>query len=703
MSKQIHNVAKESGAIPLRYRLSFRLPAQVSALTLVILTLLSVIIFLSVAAMLRADMERTVDYAARHNASLAADYLNAMQTRAEAVAASMSQLERGGLGRADKEALILGIMETMMEDARIFSTYTAWEPNGMLEQSPKGQSYYYYRDGSSIRLDKLNDYDVYREGDYYFAARDSGKPYISEPYPYTLTTGQEVWLITISNPIKSASGTFLGVSNCDILLDTLGGLDYDRGGYENSYQYILSSEGTYLANSLDSSLLGTSLLDNFQGAQQSEAEGILSALKSGSERRVNSHHPKTGQASYITQVPLRVNGVDTPLASTFVVEEREMFSEVYVLMGIIAGVSALGLLALVLTMSTLLRRAFRPMDDIMTMARNMRDGNLSAALTVRSRDEFGRLAATFGETCAVLQRYIEEISSCLTTIARKDLRVVIHQDYVGDFAPIKDALHQITDSLNETLSLIDSAAEQVNLGSEQVSSGAQALAAGSTEQAAAVEELNASVAEVADRAVSNLESIRRAADAVRQMSAEAQDGNQSMGRLGAAMEDISRASAQISDITKVIEDIAFQTNILALNAAIEAARGGSAGKGFAVVADEVRNLAAKSTEAAQQTAGLISGAAASVARGAQLSAHTADVLSRTEARARSVMEGITSVETASSEQTHSIEQIREGLSQVSAVVQTNAATAEENSATSEEMSAQATTLRAEIHQFRLKA
>jgi methyl-accepting chemotaxis protein len=188
---------------------------------------------------------------------------------------------------------------------------------------------------------------------------------------------------------------------------------------------------------------------------------------------------------------------------------------------------------------------------------------------------------------------------------------------------------------------------------------------------------------------------------VQQASTGAKAGNEHMKQLTEAMANIGSASSQITVITKVIEDIAFQTNILALNAAIEAARAGNAGKGFAVVADEVRNLAAKSAEAAKQTAELIHKSSDTVAEGTQIAQKTAAILHDVEEKARKANESIVKIEQASVEQAAAIEQIQQGLNQVSDVVQTNAATAEENSATSEEMSAQAATLREEVGKFKL--
>ena len=174
-----------------------------------------------------------------------------------------------------------------------------------------------------------------------------------------------------------------------------------------------------------------------------------------------------------------------------------------------------------------------------------------------------------------------------------------------------------------------------------------------------------------------------------------------MQHLNTAMKEIGESSQKISKITKLVEDIAFQTNILALNAAVEAARAGDAGKGFAVVADEVRNLAAKSAEAAKQTADLIQISTATVSEGERLASETLKLLETVFEKAKVVSRSIEDIEHASTEQASAIEQINLGLSQVSSVVQTNAATAEESSAASEELAAQAQTLQQEVGKFKL--
>lgn len=344
-----------------------------------------------------------------------------------------------------------------------------------------------------------------------------------------------------------------------------------------------------------------------------------------------------------------------------------------------------------------------PVKEIVKVYDEMSKGHMkNVDIHYQSKDELGKMADSIRKTNAFIVSYLQDISDKLKMMARGDMRIEIDMDYIGDFAVIKKSMEDTVLSLNRTLQIINSAAEQVSIGASQVSSGAQALASGATEQAASVEELSVTVTNVAEQAVANSENVRIASQFVEETGKGVETGNDYMVQLTEAMMEIDTASNQIANITKVIEDIAFQTNILALNAAIEAARAGSAGKGFAVVADEVRNLAAKSAEAAKQTADLIQTSVDTVSKGSQLTTQTAQILLEIREKTKLVVDKIIKVEDASSAQAAAIEQIKQGLNQVSSVVQTNAATAEENSATSEEMSSQATTLHQEVGKFKLK-
>jgi methyl-accepting chemotaxis protein len=367
------------------------------------------------------------------------------------------------------------------------------------------------------------------------------------------------------------------------------------------------------------------------------------------------------------------------------------------------GLFALSLVLGIVLCLYIIRSITRPLKEIQVATGKLADGDLNASIAYESKDELGNVARSVQTVIETLQLYIYDISEKLSEISSGNLDLAVTTDYKNDFLPIKQSLENIIASQSVMFKKIARSADMVNAAADQISSGAQALSSGATEQAATVEELNASIISVAEQAEQNKDNVQKSVTYVEQSAKNIMDSNESMQRLNASMQEIGAASQEISKITKLVEDIAFQTNILALNAAVEAARAGSAGKGFAVVADEVRSLAAKSAEAAKKTAELIETSVVKVAQGEQFAVDTLKRLHAASERTALAVQSIREIEAATTEQAASIEQINVGLSQVSSVVQTNAATAEENSAASEELLAQAQTLKSELSRFKFSS
>jgi methyl-accepting chemotaxis protein len=175
-----------------------------------------------------------------------------------------------------------------------------------------------------------------------------------------------------------------------------------------------------------------------------------------------------------------------------------------------------------------------------------------------------------------------------------------------------------------------------------------------------------------------------------------------MKEMKRAVDEINSASTSIYKIIKVIDEIAFQTNILALNAAVEAARAGQHGKGFAVVAEEVRNLAARSAKAAKETTDMIEGSIKKAETGTVIANETSEALNKIVENTVKVADFISQIAVASNEQAEGIGQINAAVMQVSTVVQTNSATSEESASASEELASQAEMLKDQVSQFNLK-
>lgn len=234
--------------------------------------------------------------------------------------------------------------------------------------------------------------------------------------------------------------------------------------------------------------------------------------------------------------------------------------------------------------------------------------------------------------------------------------------------------------------------DQISSASTQVAGSSASLAQGASEQAASLEQTSASVEEISSMTHKNAENSQSAADVMTAVDKHVKDGNRTIEQMVLSMHEITTSSDKISKIIKVIDEIAFQTNILALNAAVEAARAGEAGMGFAVVADEVRNLAQRSATAAKETSSLIEDSIAkSNEGGARLEQLAAVIQSITE-RAGEVKTLVDEVSVGSREQSRGVSEISKAVAQMSQITQTTAASAEESASASEELSAQAETL-----------
>ncbi|MDQ0192455.1 methyl-accepting chemotaxis protein [Paenibacillus wynnii] len=302
----------------------------------------------------------------------------------------------------------------------------------------------------------------------------------------------------------------------------------------------------------------------------------------------------------------------------------------------------------------------------------------------------------------IISKPINRLVLVSEEMANGNLDVTIDTSSEDEVGILSKSFMRMSNNMNEVLNNISSAADQVASGARQMSESSIALSEGATEQASSVEELSASLEEISSQTKLNAHNSNNANQLAETAQQNAIHGNEQMGSMLRAMEEINDSSINISKIIKVIDEIAFQTNILALNAAVEAARAGQHGKGFAVVAEEVRNLAARSANAAKETTAMIEGSIKKVDVGTKIANNTAVALQNIVDDVAKVADLISNITISSNEQALGVAQINQGILQVSHVVQTNSATSEESAASSEELTQQALMLQEQVNRFQLK-
>ncbi len=388
----------------------------------------------------------------------------------------------------------------------------------------------------------------------------------------------------------------------------------------------------------------------------------------------------------ITIINIIIGDMATKHATKYTdpVAQEQYITSAAIFTAAFAVVSVIITMWIALILIKVIEKSVKQLSDA---AKDIAVGRVDINMVKYNNDEFGDLVDEYNEVINNIkyQAHIaEEVSNGNLTI---NVVPKSPEDVLGN------SLKKLVEDNLHALSNISDAGSQVTIGSAQVASASQALAQGSTEQASAIQQITASISEIAEKTKQNAEQANDTNRLMSEVIGNVNKGNTQMQDMMSAMQDINKSSESISKIIKVIDDIAFQTNILALNAAVEAARAGEAGKGFAVVAEEVRSLAAKSAAAAAETAELIEDSIGKVGVGSRIADETAkalEMISSTAVQCESQIKGIAD---SSNYQATAVAQIEQAIAQVSQVVQTNSATSEQCAAASEELSNQATRMR----------
>ena len=588
----------------------------------------------------------------------------------------------------------------------IIGVWTGWEPNaidGKDSQYVNAEYHdetgrfipYVYRDGNGYGIAPLMDYEDPVAGDYIVTARKTGRPHVTDPFEYDVG-GEIKSMYTISFPILDSDNTVLGVVGIDIDLERVISTINEASILDDGSIFVISPSGLY-ASHTDENLLMKSYTSTWVGNHSIEIGRLLSQGGSFSSTDYSDE--------LMTDVIFKASGVmigDTGnyWAVCGIVPQSTANAPSDTIIWLVIGVGFALIVITGLTIMLFIRRGLKEMPGITAMAERISRGDISGISA-------GSDAEPTKNEITLLQRAFGSISNSIKSQAEIMSRIADGDYFVSipvrcDSDVMNKAINDMLDRTNAALHQIMSSSVQIDAGAKQIADGAQSLAHGSVEQASAIEHLSTSIGVITDMTNQNTGIAKEAADLSGEIKTIAETGNEQMGQMMQAVNDINDASNQIGKIIKVIDDIAFQTNILALNAAVEAARAGQHGKGFAVVAEEVRNLAAKSAEAAKDTGGMIENSIERANLGLSIATKTSDSL-------KEIVDGINrsavivaQIARSSEEQSTSIAQINTGIEQVAQVVTQNSATAEESAAASEEMSSQSNIMAKNISRFKLR-
>lgn len=547
--------------------------------------------------------------------------------------------------------------------------------------------------------DAFDNYDK----EYWKQIKQSGEPYIMDPYVYELM-GKNIMMISIIAPLWDAQGEFLGVCGVDVALDKMQEQLLISTDYKSVHLVALAEDGTILVDSADNTTVGKTASEVGYHTMNTDAQKFSNMpIGDRSSRALIKARKNYGtkRGGVCVTIPLTVND-KTHWTLHMTVNGMEFYGP------IIEGAGKLTFLVLVFgflllrSMNRIIRRALDPIQVITEEAGKLEAGDLNIHIDIQSNDELGRLAQAFNHISIIINNYVNDISEQLSQMAENNMDINITQDYIGDFIPIQVSIEKISESLNETLHEIVVSADEVSASSENVSSGAQILSDGAAEQASAIDQLAASIESLSQDVSANAQDAQTANNFVSEVNRHIDESNKKMEHLIQAMSEISHSSGEIEKIVKTIEDIAAQTNLLSLNASIEASRAGMAGKGFAVVANEIRELAAKSAQAVNQTASLIATSQEAVENGMNIADNTAKSLMTVVKGSEKILFSVEKISNASQNQKEVLEQITTNVDSISNVVQSNSSFAQNSAATSAELSDQSKRLHELVNRFHLK-
>ena len=523
----------------------------------------------------------------------------------------------------------------------------------------------------------------------WYKCTEVGYTILTEPYE-DVNTGKMV--LTVATPLYSSTGSVLGVTGLDILLDDIVDIISEYVIGESGYVMLLSTEGMFIYHP-DKKYINTYISD------MDISKEVVDAVLNNQEQLMKYKANGEGKFGYVANVG------DTGYVVISCITISEYYTSIFMMGAMLVAIFIIGIIIIFISMRKAAAQITKPLEELNETAQQLAKGNLQVKLDVTSEDEIGELADSIRKTVMRLKEYInyiDEISDVLGKIANGKLVIDLKYSYAGEFGKIKDALINISESMIAVMQNIHNTSMQVGSGSDELARAATVLAEGSQTQAASVEELVATSLTVSEQVESNKNDAKQSAEHTKDAATMIEESKKQMENMKAAMNKIQDASNQVVTIIKTIEDIAEQTNLLSLNASIEAARAGNAGKGFAVVASEIGKLATESANAVNITRNLIGISLNEIETGNEIANQVLESLIQSVQKIEDVNIMIQNSAQNAITQMENMNQIRSGIEEISKGIQDNSAMAEETSATSEELAAQVVTLNELVGKFKLR-
>ncbi len=510
----------------------------------------------------------------------------------------------------------------------------------------------------------------------------------SEPY---LSQSANVGVISLVAPIFSDDGTeVIGIAGIDMALEKIATAMSRHAIGKNGISVLLSPKGAIayaptkeiiLLNMANLNVNEEAITAVLTNTPQSMQVQFGTALEYG-------HFATVGDSGYMVLCVMPIS---------------EFFESTVICIGIVVLLGIAVCVAIIIAIRRCANSITRPIAQLTKAVKKLAEGDLDVEISVKADNEIGELAFYIDKTVDRLKEYIvyiDEVSAVLAHMADGDLKIQLENEYVGEFAKLKDALLHISEGWTEVIGGIQDGANQVLCGSDELARVSQALAENATMQSTAVENLMSTTNKISEEVQQNRLKAEESAQETARVTHKMEENQDMMNEMAVAMDKIQETSKQVVGIIQAIEEIASQTNLLALNAAIEAARAGEAGRGFAVVADEIGKLADESSKAANTTRELIEVSLEEIVKGNEVAGEVKASLQDAVVAFTKVSEMIAQTTDMAIEQAEDMKLVHQEVEEINQGITENSAIAQEASATSQELATQSANLNDLVGHFK---